>query len=98
MVFLVMDIAVVISYFIWQAILLSRSGQTMGKSIVHIRIVKRSTYENGGFATNVLVREVANAVLGVIIPLYLIFDILWILSPSKRTLHDRIADTVVIDA
>ena len=97
-VFLIMDLAIVIGYFIWQAVLLSRFGQTIGKRIVHIRIVKRSTNENGGFVTNVLVREIANAVLGVFIPLYLIFDVLWILSPSKRTLHDRIADTVVISA
>lgn len=95
--FLVMGLAIVIGYFIWQAVLLSKLGQTIGKRIVHIRIVKRSTNQNGGFITNVLVREIANAVLSIIIPLYTLFDVLWILSPSRRTLHDRIADTVVID-
>lgn len=92
-----LSISWIIGYFVWQAILLSQRGQTLGKRIVGVRIVKTSTYQNGGFVTNILLREVVNSLIG-IIPLYGLVDALFIFGSTRQTLHDRIADTVVIEA
>ena len=78
-----------------QGIFLTSSGQTIGKKIIKIRIVRRKDEKNGGFVTNVLLRVVVNGLLG-IIPLYHLIDTLFIFSQVNRCLHDRIAGTIVV--
>lgn len=80
-----------------QVYLLTVSGQTIGKKAMGIRIIKADTAENGGFVTNVLLREVVNGLLG-IIPLYGLVDTLFIFREDKKCIHDLIAGTQVIDA
>jgi len=80
-----------------QAALLARRGQTVGKAWLGIRIVRKATGENGGFATNVLLRGLLNGLLA-LNPLYFLVDSLLLLRAERRCLHDYIADTLVVEA
>jgi uncharacterized RDD family membrane protein YckC len=88
---------VLIVWLIVQAVLLTRSGQTIGKKIFNIRIVSIETGENAGFVTNVLKRSVLNWFLS-IIPIYSLVDILFIFNKDRRCVHDKIAGTSVVRA
>ncbi len=78
-----------------QAVLLVRYGQTVGKKVRDIRIVRQLDGQNGGFMTNVMLRCVMNQALR-FFPFYGIIDILFIFSPRNRCLHDRLAGTLVV--
>jgi uncharacterized RDD family membrane protein YckC len=78
-----------------QFILLTNSGQTIGKKIMKIRIVRVSTNSNGGFVINVLMRSFLNGIICVI-PFYLLIDDLFIFRQDHRCIHDFIAGTHVI--
>ncbi len=86
---------ITIAIIVYQFILLSREGQTIGKRTMNIRIVKANTGETGGFVTNVLLREIVNAILG-FIPFYSLADILFIFREDNKCIHDHIAKTKVI--
>ena len=98
MVFVVfVALAIPVAIFIYQMVLLTKYGQTLGKKALGIRIVKMDTQENGGFVPNVLLRLVVNGLLG-LIPFYSIVDILFIFGSDRRCIHDWIAGTQVIEA
>ena len=78
-----------------QTILLSRSGQTLGKRAVRIQIVRVDTGRNGGFVTNVLMRTVLNWALS-LIPFYSLVYVLFIFRPDRRCIHDLLANTRVV--
>jgi len=81
-----------------QMILLSTSGQTVGKKVAKIRIVDFASGQNKGFVTNVLVRYLLNWLL-CFIPLYGLIDVLFIFrGEQRRCVHDLIAKTKVIKA
>ncbi len=84
-----------VAILVFQMYLLSKDGQTIGKKVMDIRIVKVDTGENRGFVTNVLVRTILNGLIG-IIPLYGLIDILFIFRGDKRCIHDLIAGTKVV--
>jgi len=90
-------LAIPVAIFIYQMVLLTKYGQTLGKKALGIRIVKMDTQENGGFVPNVLLRLVVNGLLG-LIPFYSIVDILFIFGSDRRCIHDWIAGTQVIEA
>ncbi|WP_185650488.1 RDD family protein [Clostridium sp. DJ247] len=80
---------------ITQIALLSVSGQTIGKKILKIKIVKAHTNTNGGFIRNYLVRSFLNLILyGTVI--YGIIDIISIVRKDRRCVHDLIAGTKVV--
>lgn len=89
-------IAAVLGVQIW---LLTTKGQTVGKKVMGLSIVKVSDMTNGGFVTNVLMRGAigwvitAVPVLGV---LYGLADPLSIFRDDRRCIHDHIAGTCVI--
>lgn len=85
-----------LGWFIYVAIHLSMKGQTIGKWLLGIKIVRVDSGAEGGFIHNVLLRVVANQVIGWLIPLYSIVDILFIFSGDARCIHDKIAGTRVI--
>jgi uncharacterized RDD family membrane protein YckC len=93
-VFILLAILIV---FIFQMVLLTKEGQTVGKKVLGIRIVKMDTGENGGFVPNVLLRLIVNGLIG-IIPFYGLVDILFIFRSDRRCIHDLIAGTQVVDA
>lgn len=80
---------------VYQIVLLSTHGQTIGKRLMKIKIVRVSDQQNGGFVTNVLLRSWVNALLG-FVPFYGLVDILFIFSSDRRCLHDLIAGTIVV--
>jgi uncharacterized RDD family membrane protein YckC len=77
--------------------MLATMGQTIGKYLLKIKIVKAFDYSNGGFVSNVLIREIANGLLN-FIPLYGIVDGLFIFRQDQRCVHDHLASTIVIEA
>jgi uncharacterized RDD family membrane protein YckC len=82
---------------VYQWYLLTAYGQTIGKQLMKIKIVKNDSKDNGGFVPNVLLREIVNGILS-FIPLYALVDILFIFSAEERCIHDRIANTIVVSA
>ncbi len=78
-----------------QLALLTTDGQTIGKKALKVRIVREDTDENGGFATNVWMREIVNGVIS-ITGVYLIIDPLFIFLRNRRCVHDYIAGTKVV--
>ena len=73
----------------------SARGQTIGKKLVNIQIVRSKDGQNGGFVSNVLLRAIVNSFIS-LIPLYLLIDTVFIFSDTKRCLHDRLAGTIVV--
>ncbi|MEK7389867.1 MAG: RDD family protein [Elusimicrobiota bacterium] len=84
---------------IYQAWLLTTRGQTLGKKVLKIRIVKASDQSNGGFVTNVLMRSVLSGAIRlvpIVGTIFSIADILFIFRADRRCLHDHIAGTCVV--
>lgn len=79
-----------------QWVFLSVRGQTIGKILFKIRIVRADDCKNGGFVSNVLLRAILNSFIS-LFPFYGLVDALFIFSEDNRCLHDRIAGTVVED-
>ena len=79
-----------LAVFVYQIVLLTKDGQTVGKKAWGIRIVGMQTGANGGFVTNVLLRLIVNGLLG-LIPLYGLVNILFIFRSDLRCIHDMIA-------
>jgi uncharacterized RDD family membrane protein YckC len=81
-------------------VLLARNGQTIGKKALGIKVV-RVDGSPVSLVRVFLLRYVLNTFL-TLIPvagsLYSLVDCLMIFSASRRTVHDRIADTIVIKA
>jgi len=81
-------------------VLLARNGQTIGKKLLGIKVVSVDGSPVSLFRVFFL-RYVCNTVL-TLIPLfgslYSLVDCLMIFGESRRTVHDRIADTIVIKA
>jgi uncharacterized RDD family membrane protein YckC len=80
--------------------LLARNGQTIGKKLLGIKVVRVDGSPVSLFRVFFL-RYVCNTLL-TLIPLvgslYSLVDALMIFGESRRTVHDRIADTIVIKA
>ena len=87
----------ILVYLVVQLWFLIKDGQTIGKKLMKIRIVKRETGHNGGFVPNVLMRGFVNGLLG-IIPFYGLVDILFIFREDRRCVHDLLACPVVVRA
>lgn len=95
----------VLGYYLLQAILLKRSGQTIGKKALSIRIVDEQTGKKTTLVRSFLIRSLAFVILanlmaqltgnGLIV--YLV-DYALVFSQRRQTLHDRLAKTVVVNA
>jgi len=85
---------------IWNAVWVHRYGQTIGKRIMKIRVV-RSNGERATFARIFFLRNVVLGLAGAV-PFIGGFislaDILMIFRDSRQCLHDQLADTLVIRA
>ena len=78
---------------------LHRYGQTLGKRVLGLRIV-RASGERVGLLRILLLRIALPGLLGGVPYLGYLFvgaDALMIFSDGRQTIHDRIADTVVVD-
>jgi len=92
----VLFLAAICAFAVLQMFLLSRDGQSVGKRVLGIKIVKNDTEVNGGFVSNVLLRVIVNTVLS-FIPFYTLVDILLIFREDRRCIHDMIAGTRVVE-
>ena len=72
------------------------NGQSIGKKITGIKIT-RTDGSRASFGRIFWLRNVVNGLLN-FIPLYGIIDSLFIFAESRQCLHDKIADTIVINA
>lgn len=79
--------------------LLARHGQTLGKRAIGIRITRS---DGGQVSPGQLLVRYGVGFLTVIVPvvgqIYAMVDALLIFRPSRRCLHDVIADTIVVKA
>lgn len=77
-----------------------RSGQSLAKKVFNIRVV-RSNGDPVSVSRIFWLRNVVNTLLSAIPFLGVIYgvaDLLFIFSDSRQCLHDRLADTIVIQA
>lgn len=89
----------IIAFVIYQFVMLYRHGQTLGKKILGIRIV-RSDGSRAGFGRLLLLRYLIPGVIGAIPFIGILFslvDPLFIFGDEKRCVHDLLADTIVVD-
>jgi uncharacterized RDD family membrane protein YckC len=80
--------------------LIATRGQTIGKALLKIRIV-RSDGSPASFGRIVGLRYLTTSVLAsipVVGTIYGLLDVLLIFRASRRCLHDNIADTIVVTA
>jgi len=97
--FAVLGLALLI-LFVVQTWLLTTRGQSVGKLILRIRIVRYRDGAPPGFVHAVLLRSWVINVIGLVPTIGAIFpfvDIGFIFGPERRCLHDLIADTKVVD-
>ncbi|MGI9471261.1 MAG: RDD family protein [Rubripirellula sp.] len=81
------------------AVLITKSGQTVGKKVVGTRIVMERTYQTPGFLHGWLLRSfIGFFVLSEIVPFYGLVNVLMVFSENARMVHDRIAGTIVVKA
>ena len=81
-----------------QALLLASRGQTLGKWLFGIKIVKADDGTQAGFVRTVLLREALGRVLLSNIPLYYLVDGCFLFRKDSRCLHDFIGGTRVVQA
>lgn len=88
-----------IGLIVWGVItfvLVQRNGQTIAKKMLGIKVV-RSDGSKASVGRIFWLRNVVNALLG-IIPPYGLIDALFIFNDRRQCLHDKIADTIVVNA
>ena len=93
----------VLALIVWCIIttwLVAKNGQSIGKRLVGIKVV-RTDGSRASFARIFLLRNVVNS-LPNLLPyvgwLYQLIDPLLIYQDSRQCLHDKIADTIVVRA
>jgi uncharacterized RDD family membrane protein YckC len=81
--------------WIWiTVILVARNGQTIGKRLLEIKVV-RSDGSPASLGRIFWLRNFVNVLLGVI-PLYGLVDLLFIFGVRQQCVHDLLADTIVV--
>jgi uncharacterized RDD family membrane protein YckC len=91
--------AAVLTVAIVQLWMLTKRGQTLGKRMLDIRIVRFADEGNPGFASAVLLRAIVPGVIGAMPYIGMVFtlvDICFIFRADRRCLHDLIAGTKVV--
>lgn len=89
----------ILAMLVVQIVMLCQRGQTIGKRMLGIRIVKHDTGENGGGVPNVVLRGVVPAAIGLVPyigPLFSLINICFIFAADRRCIHDHIAGTIVV--
>jgi uncharacterized RDD family membrane protein YckC len=89
-----------IAFVAMQLVLLHRHGQTIGKKLIGIRIV-RTDGTRAGLGRIFLLRSFVPGLIGAIPllgPIFSLVDILFIFGEEQRCVHDMIADTIVVNA
>jgi uncharacterized RDD family membrane protein YckC len=74
---------------------LASSGQSIGKKILNIRVV-RSDYSPVSLGRILFLRNLVPGVIGSLCGLFNLIDALFIFGEQRRCIHDMIADTLVV--
>lgn len=81
--------------WVWiTALLVARNGQTIGKRLLEIKVV-RSDGSAASLGRIFWLRNFVNWLLSVI-PLYGLVDLLFIFGERRQCIHDLLADTIVV--
>lgn len=89
-----------VAFVVMQLVLLHRHGQTLGKKLVGIRIV-RNDGSRAGLGRILLLRGFVPGLIGAVPlvgPFFSLADVLFIFGEEKRCVHDLLADTIVVNA
>ena len=99
-----------LAYLIYQAVIMSRDGQSLGKKIMKIKVVDLDGY-NPGFKGVVLMREIVFNIITSVLSLIPFLGVLvsfgvsiarlvmiFLDSNDRRTLQDMLAKTMVVKA
>jgi uncharacterized RDD family membrane protein YckC len=91
-------IALIIGFFYFWLLTYRWHGQTVGKRLLGIRVVR--AHDGGPISnTQALLRALVYAIAGNICGCFGVLDVIWILwDPRKQCLHDKAGKTVVIKA
>ena len=84
-----------------QLVWLTTRGQTIGKRILGVRIVKNSDGSKAGFLHAVVYRAITPALIAnipIVGPFFWLVDSCFIFSQDRRCVHDLIASTRVVKA
>lgn len=73
-----------------------RNSQSIGKKLVNIKVV-RGDGTPVSLSRLFWLRNVVNGLIA-FVPLYGLIDVLFIFGESRQCLHDKIADTIVVNA
>jgi uncharacterized RDD family membrane protein YckC len=76
--------------------LLMANGQTIAKKLLGIKII-RTDGSAASFSRILWLRGFVNGLIG-IVPFYGLIDLLFIFSEERQCLHDKLADTMVVEA
>ena len=88
----------VIAMLAVQAILLARSGQSIGKKLVRIKIVDAESNEKVGLTRIFLIRSVVFIIFNLtLFPLIALLDLAFAFTAKRQALHDKLAKTKVIN-
>jgi uncharacterized RDD family membrane protein YckC len=99
--FLLMELGLfvflLVAYYIYSVEMMFRSGQTLGKKLIKVRVVPLepgATLTRGMAAKRYLIEFVG----GMFVPFFSYLDGFWQLwdKPYQQTLHDKVAKTVVV--
>lgn len=82
---------------VWNIVLLSTRGQTLGKKWLGIRIVTFPDGQKPGFLKGFFLRSFVNGLIGQFVPFYGLVDVCFIFREDNRCVHDLLADTTVIE-
>ncbi len=87
-----------IAWVIFNWVMITKSGQTVGKKMMSTKIVSESTGQVPDFVQGVLLRSIVFAILNQIVPFLFLVDICWIFGDNHQCLHDLLAKTRVVEA
>jgi len=88
-----------VGFIVWVYLTLkqmSETGQSLAKKYFNIKVVV-SDGSPASLSRLILRRNFLNGLLG-IIPLYGLIELLFIFGESRQCLHDKLADTIVVEA
>lgn len=92
----IVGVACLTTYVIYNAYLLSVRGQSLPKKIMGIRIVTHPDSDMPGAGKAFWMRGALNFVIANCVPLYGLVDLCFIFREDRRCIHDLIAGTQVV--
>jgi uncharacterized RDD family membrane protein YckC len=83
-----------------QIALIANFGQTIGKMLLKIKIVDIETGQKANFVRSVVLRSILFKYIGYLLTYFLLLmvDFVFLFTKNNRTLHDRLAKTIVVNA